>query len=647
MIFYRRNTLNILGMRRCASLCTLWFVILLVGLGCTANDETPLPTLARLVDAPQALTFWQTQTGTLTNAATRARWQFDAQAGDAISLRVVSRGGIAPTMTLRDADGQVIGQGNRIETTLPATGSYTVAVQLVEEGAGAYEIGLGYTDRPNPALTASTQAVQVVGVPTPTPVYANLGAFVSQITGTEPLIGELTANTPAHVYTYAGTAGDIITVEMQRIEGRLDPFLVLYNADAQALAMDDNSGENRAARLLNVRLPQDGLYTIRAWGDGFAGTYTLRLQQGQQDIAPDTVAVATVVAPTPYLTPTIAAVESDTLLVDHVPVAGTLLREGDFARYTIEAEAGEVVSFAVSPFRSGASTQPQTPLRPQFEVFDPQGALITTTATQTTNTNDSMAFIPNVTIPESGTYTLIVTGDGSTQGGYWVAYGRGASVRDVYQGELTPETRINATLLQRGGRHIWRVPLKAGTVMTIAASPEDASFDPIVELAHEDGTLIERDNDGGGERAALIRLAEIPRDGVYHIRVGDAYGGVGDYSLVWRYLTQASTPTPVPDSLAIVNIDDTVPENEYQFYTFQGTAGQRVQIRVEAHDDSPLDPVAALLAPDGRVIAQADDSGGTLNPNFVTVLPVDGTYSVRVNGYLSGGSFDLIVSLLF
>ncbi len=63
-----------------------------------------------------------------------------------------------------------------------------------------------------------------------------------------------------------------------------------------------------------------------------------------------------------------------------------------------------------------------------------------------------------------------------------------------------------------------------------------------------------------------------------------------------------------------------------------------------APQESGFDPVAALIGPDGSVIAEADDADDTLNPHFEMVLPVDGTYNVRVNGYMKGGPFTLTVT---
>jgi hypothetical protein len=86
-----------------------------------------------------------------------------------------------------------------------------------------------------------------------------------------------------------------------------------------------------------------------------------------------------------------------------------------------------------------------------------------------------------------------------------------------------------------------------------------------------------------------------------------------------------------------------VPAQTYLSYPFQGFAGQHVGIQVIAISPE-LDPVAVLQAPDGTIIAQGDDSEDSLNPIFEAVLPVTGTYVLRVNGYnATSGTVEVLV----
>jgi hypothetical protein len=44
---------------------------------------------------------------------------------------------------------------------------------------------------------------------------------------------------------------------------------------------------------------------------------------------------------------------------------------------------------------------------------------------------------------------------------------------------------------------------------------------------------------------------------------------------------------------------------------------------------------------------EGDDSPNSLNPYVEVTLPADGTYQIRVNGYLSSGDFRVIVAERF
>ena len=111
-----------------------------------------------------------------------------------------------------------------------------------------------------------------------------------------------------------------------------------------------------------------------------------------------------------------------------------------------------------------------------------------------------------------------------------------------------------------------------------------------------------------------------------------------------RYDYRANPPTPAP--LIILSATDPLPARTYLYYPFQGEAGVRVRVVVEAQGGG-LDPVAALLGPAGETIAEGDDSDGTLNPVFEALLPADGTYTVRVNAYgESAGEARVIVERL-
>jgi hypothetical protein len=207
--------------------------------------------------------------------------------------------------------------------------------------------------------------------------------------------------------------------------------------------------------------------------------------------------------------------------------------------------------------------------------------------------------------------------------------------------------QVTGTIQSSGERHIWRLNLFPGDTIIATASPTGPSFNPVLELATAEGLVLYRDEGSGANNAALIDIATITQSATYILRVEAEQGtGQGSYVLLWRYVRAAPTPTPLPAMTTILAFSDEVDLEAYQFYVFQGQAGQTIRVQVIAALDSSLDPVVALIAPDGSMIAEADDNNG-LNPEMIVALPQDGTYNVRVNGYLSSGRFDVFVALLF
>jgi serine protease Do len=71
----------------------------------------------------------------------------------------------------------------------------------------------------------------------------------------------------------------------------------------------------------------------------------------------------------------------------------------------------------------------------------------------------------------------------------------------------------------------------------------------------------------------------------------------------------------------------------FNAYTFDGKAGQRVEIDMTS---SEVDPYIILLAPDGQDLGHDDDGGGGSNARLTIALPADGTYTVLANTYQAG-----------
>lgn len=83
----------------------------------------------------------------------------------------------------------------------------------------------------------------------------------------------------------------------------------------------------------------------------------------------------------------------------------------------------------------------------------------------------------------------------------------------------------------------------------------------------------------------------------------------------------------------------------FDIYSFEGRAGQQVQIEMTSGE---IDPFLILLDPNGREVAQDDDGGGGKNARIRATLPINGSYLLFANSYDRGelGTYNLRASIL-
>lgn len=634
------------------------FVLACVFTACSAPSNDAMPTLAQLgndvvsresfvqvspvgEEQRKLLDYWITETSLLSPSKDRDIWQFVGSRGDLISLRVIGYN-IQPSMTLQDPDGFVLMEGTGFQAQLERDGVYTVQVTLDQPGDGSYDIGLGYADRPNPTSYTPTPRPQLVGVPTPTPPYNDIGTYVGTLNENESAGNILTDDVDRHVYSFEADSNELVNIKMERVAGEVDPFLTIFAPDGNIIAMDDNTAGGRNAELRNVKLLEAGVYTVQAIGaDETYGTYSLSFSRGGVPLP--TIQAVAESQPTPTiipLVPTIGPAMNGNRLNDHTPVVGSL-QAGDFAQFSIYAVAGELFTLTVA----GVGTNP---LRAQIELYGPEGQLIANTNASESNDNGN-TIVPAITAPITGAYIIILNGENGSGGDYLISYGTGYTTETIVRGSPPPNTRADGNMQRRGVLDEWHVVLQAGDIINVAVSSAIGAFDPYLELRNWRGELVTGDDNSGGGTAALIQSAQINEAGLYRIQVRDATPQInkGQYTLIWRYINVAPTPTPIPPAAMLMTLDDTIELDTYHFYVFSGLAGQKIRIRVEPKPGEVLDPVAVLLNPLGQQIAAADDSNGTLNPVMELTLTQDGSYTVRVNGYLTSGRFDLYVEQLF
>ncbi len=121
-----------------------------------------------------------------------------------------------------------------------------------------------------------------------TPVLAQ-GLQATIIEYGETLRGTITDSRPAVYYSFSGSEGDVVTITMiADDESQLDTYLYLYTANdggreiGELVEFNDDAADlsvgNFNSQLLDVVLPDDGLYLIEATRFQGQGNYTLTLE---------------------------------------------------------------------------------------------------------------------------------------------------------------------------------------------------------------------------------------------------------------------------------------------------------------------------------------------------------------------------------
>lgn len=93
------------------------------------------------------------------------------------------------------------------------------------------------------------------------------------------LSGTINPNNDQDTYYFDGTAGQRLTLSMNRTSGGLDPWLDLYDPNGTKIKDDDDSGEGNNSLISNFTLPRTGRYRIVAhsYHNGSNGGYSIRL----------------------------------------------------------------------------------------------------------------------------------------------------------------------------------------------------------------------------------------------------------------------------------------------------------------------------------------------------------------------------------
>lgn len=202
----------------------------------------------------------------------------------------------------------------------------------------------------------------------------------------------------------------------------------------------------------------------------------------------------------------------------------------------------------------------------------------------------------------------------------------------------------------RPGRTAARFTFSGNAGDRVIVETRTSSFDSYLYLFSPTGASLLEDDDGGtGTNSRIPRdrgSLALPLTGTYTIEVSSyGTGESGSFLLSLSAGQGCAIQTiaagqSVSGDLAATDCLSVDSNTFSDYYTFPATAGAQVAITMTA---PVLDAFLILTGPDGRVLAEDDDSGGGLNARIgLFTLPLTGTYTIETTSVVpQAGSYVL------
>lgn len=323
------------------------------------------------------------------------------------------------------------------------------------------------------------------------------------------------------VYSFRATRGEIIDAKMTRLEGNLDPALVLLDSDSNLIARDDDGGGNYDATLRSVTLPHEGTFFLIATRFGqqagtTTGTYSLTLNRVGVASDPSLSSEATVLR------------YGDTVVME-------LSGEQHQQIYTFGALRGDLVSITMQRISGD--------LDPLLLLADSGGNVLLIADEDPASPGTLDAAITNWRINQSGNYLIVATryggAAGSSRGGYSLSLSRFSPDKLGFAADLPILLDYGAQASGSISRDViyryYAIEAQAGDTLRAEVTRTRGNLDPILTLYTADLRPLAEHDAGARGRFARITAFRVPVAGMYLLVVSrfNRETGItaGDYTL--------------------------------------------------------------------------------------------------------------------
>lgn len=339
-----------------------------------------------------ALRYGDSVFNSITDETPQIYYSFQGERGDVLNVEMLrASGDLDPEVQIVNSRGEVVAANDDAPDSLDAR-----IIGLILRESDTYVIiasrfgGAAGRSRGSFALTLEAASESGLGrrIDFPLPILPD-----------NPVTGTITGSDSVRFYAFDGSAGDRVTIRMNRIGGGLDPLVALADSTGRELISDDDGGGGQNSLINAFTLSADGEYIIvatrfeRAAGSS-AGEYELELELVEGTGAP----------PPTEPPPDARRIEYN------IPAAGVISETRTSILFAFEGRAGDVITITMNRVNGD--------LDPLVELLNANQSVI---ASDDDSGGDRNARIEAFTLPQAGTYYLRAarfTGNVPTTGGF-------------------------------------------------------------------------------------------------------------------------------------------------------------------------------------------------------------------------------------
>jgi YD repeat-containing protein len=538
-------------------------------------------TLLNATDVTGTIAFGTPLTVTTTIPGQNARYTFNATAGQQVSLTVSNStytGCIALNAAILRPDGSTQASsatcGNSMfldSTTLQTAGTYTVLIDPQGTGSGSATVQLNTFSDLSGTIT--------IGTP---------------LTVTTTGIGQNAR------YTFSGTSGQQISLTLTNstYTGCIALATSIMKPDGTNLGSTSICGGS--GFIDSMTLPVTGTYTVLVDPGGTAtGSVTLQLNTFS-DLS-GTITIGT-------------------------PLTVTTTGIGQNARYTFSGTAGQQISLTLTNSTYTGCIALAT------SILKPDG-----TNLGSTSICGATGFIDSMTMPVTGTYTVLVDPGGTATGSVTLQLNTFSDL----SGTITIGTPLTVTTTGAGqnARYTFSGTSGQQISLTLTNSTYTGCIALATSILKPDGTTLGSTSICGA--TGFIDSMTMPVTGTYTVLVDPGGTATGSVTLQLNTFSDLSGTITIGTPLTVT----TTGSGQNARYTFSGTAGQQISLTLTNSTYAGCIALAtSILKPDGTTLGSTSICGATGFIDSMTI-PVTGTYTVFVNpGGTATGSVTLLLN---